>query len=42
MDPRDRTVDQMIRAARSGRQNIVEGSMARCAKRCEKSGSDCG
>ena len=28
MDPRDRTVDQMIQAARSGKQNIVEGSMA--------------
>jgi hypothetical protein len=25
---RDRTVDQMIQAARSGKQNIVEGSMA--------------
>jgi four helix bundle suffix protein len=28
MDKRDRTVDQMIQAARSGKQNIVEGSMA--------------
>ncbi len=28
MDPRDRTVDQMIQAARSGKQNIVEGVMA--------------
>jgi four helix bundle suffix protein len=28
MDPRDRTVDQMIQAARSGKQNIIEGSMA--------------
>ena len=28
MDPRDRTVDQMVQAARSGKQNIVEGSMA--------------
>lgn len=27
MDRRDRTVDQMIQAARSGKQNIVEGSM---------------
>ena len=27
-DRRDRTVDQMIQAARSGKQNIVEGSMA--------------
>jgi four helix bundle suffix protein len=28
MNKRDRTVDQMIQAARSGKQNIVEGSMA--------------
>ena len=28
MNPRDRTVDQMVQAARSGKQNIVEGSMA--------------
>lgn len=28
LNPRDRTVDQMIQAARSGKQNIVEGSMA--------------
>lgn len=28
MDSRDRTVDQMVQAARSGKQNIVEGSMA--------------
>jgi four helix bundle suffix protein len=28
MDRRDRTVDQMVQAARSGRQNIIEGSMA--------------
>jgi four helix bundle suffix protein len=28
LDKRDRTVDQMIQAARSGKQNIVEGSMA--------------
>ena len=28
MEPRDRTVDQMIQAARSGKQNIVEGAMA--------------
>jgi four helix bundle suffix protein len=27
-DKRDRTYDQMIQAARSGKQNIVEGSMA--------------
>jgi four helix bundle suffix protein len=26
--PRDRTVDQMVQAARSGKQNIAEGSMA--------------
>jgi len=24
----DRTIDQMVQAARSGKQNIVEGSMA--------------
>ncbi|MEW6221283.1 MAG: four helix bundle suffix domain-containing protein [Thermodesulfobacteriota bacterium] len=28
LEPRDRTVDQMVQAARSGKQNIVEGSMA--------------
>ena len=28
LNPRDRTHDQMIQAARSGKQNIVEGSMA--------------
>ena len=28
LDRRDRTVDQMVRAARSGKQNIVEGSVA--------------
>ena len=28
VDPRSRTTDQMIQAARSGKQNIVEGSMA--------------
>lgn len=28
LSPRDRTRDQMIQAARSGKQNIVEGSMA--------------
>ncbi|MEW5975565.1 MAG: four helix bundle suffix domain-containing protein [Acidobacteriota bacterium] len=28
LNKRDRTVDQMIQAARSGKQNIVEGSMA--------------
>ena len=28
LDYRDRTVDQMVQAARSGKQNIVEGSMA--------------
>lgn len=28
VDRRDRTVDQMIQAARSGKQNIIEGSMA--------------
>ena len=28
LDRRSRTVDQMVQAARSGKQNIVEGSMA--------------
>ena len=28
LNPRDRTVGQMVQAARSGKQNIVEGSMA--------------
>ena len=28
LKPGDRTVDQMVQAARSGKQNIVEGSMA--------------
>ena len=28
LDPRSRTVDQMVQAARSGRQNIAEGSRA--------------
>jgi four helix bundle suffix protein len=28
LNPRDRTVDQMVQAARSAKQNIVEGSMA--------------
>jgi len=28
LDPRSRTVDQMVQAARSGKQNIAEGSMA--------------
>jgi restriction system protein len=31
MDPRSRTVDQMIQASRSGRQNIAEGSRASAA-----------
>ena len=31
MDPRSRTVDQMVQAARSGRQNIAEGSRASAA-----------
>ena len=26
--PRDRTIDQMVQAARSGKQNIAEASMA--------------
>ena len=28
LGPRDRTVDQMVQAARSGKQNILEGSQA--------------
>ena len=28
VDPRSRTVDQMVQAARSGKQNILEGSRA--------------
>jgi four helix bundle suffix protein len=28
LDKRDRTYDQMVQAARSGKQNIIEGSMA--------------
>lgn len=28
LNNRDRTVDQMVQAARSGKQNIIEGSMA--------------
>jgi len=28
LDQRSRTVDQMVQAARSGRQNIAEGSRA--------------
>lgn len=28
IDPRSRTTDQMVQAARSGRQNIAEGSRA--------------
>ncbi|MBN1268866.1 MAG: four helix bundle protein [Kiritimatiellae bacterium] len=31
LDPRSRTVDQMVQAARSGRQNIAEGSRASVA-----------
>jgi restriction system protein len=31
LDPRSRTVDQMVQAARSGRQNIAEGSRASTA-----------
>jgi restriction system protein len=31
VDPRSRTVDQMVQAARSGRQNIAEGSRAAAA-----------
>jgi four helix bundle suffix protein len=28
IDPKSRTIDQMVQAARSGKQNIVEGTMA--------------
>ena len=28
LEKRDRTIDQMVQAARSGKQNIIEGSMA--------------
>jgi hypothetical protein len=28
LDPRDRTVDQMVQAVRSGKQHIVEAGMA--------------
>lgn len=28
LDPKDRTVDQMIQAARSGKKNLLEGSKA--------------
>ena len=33
LDKRDRTVDQMIQAARSGKQNIAEGSLASMTSR---------
>lgn len=33
LDKRDRTVDQMIQAARPGKQNIIEGSMASAASK---------
>lgn len=33
LDRRDRTVDQMIQAARSGKQNIIEGSAAAVTSR---------
>lgn len=33
LDRRDRTVDQMVQAARSGKQNIVEGCMASAASK---------
>lgn len=32
-DRRDRTVDQMVQAARSGKQNLIEGSMAAATSR---------
>ncbi len=33
LERRDRTVDQMVQAARSGKQNIVEGSLASAASK---------
>lgn len=33
LDKRDRTVDQMVQAARSGKQNIIEGSAASMTSR---------
>lgn len=33
LDPHDRTIDQMIQAARSGKQNIAEGSSASTTSR---------
>ena len=33
LDRRDRTVDQMVQAARSGKQNIIEGCMASAASK---------
>ncbi len=33
---RDRTVDQMVQAARSGKQNIVEGSLDQQIRRLEQ------
>ncbi|MBX7132236.1 MAG: four helix bundle suffix domain-containing protein [Fimbriimonadaceae bacterium] len=33
VDPRSRTVDQMVQAARSGKQNIAEGSQASAASK---------
>lgn len=33
MNSKDRTVDQMIQAARSGKQNIIEGAMASAASK---------
>ena len=36
-DHRDRTVDQMVQAARSGKQNILEGSQASGTK-CNRFG----
>ena len=35
LDPRSRTVDQMVQAARSGRQNIAEGSRAAASSQTE-------
>ncbi|TSC65988.1 MAG: hypothetical protein CEO21_286 [Microgenomates group bacterium Gr01-1014_80] len=32
IDPRSRTTDQMVQAARSGKQNIVEGSLEKSLK----------
>jgi hypothetical protein len=39
LNKRDRTVDQMLQAARSGKQNILEGSQAWAPRKRPKSSS---